>query len=188
MTPQTPHVQQTTPMLPQTPMVPQTPSPVIQKEDSSNNLTAIITQQQQQQNKKMTIKSEPNPEKEIEVEKLKELNSLLMREVIRLQQQQETTQDTINQILEQLMESRKETHVLHKKMAKFSSEVSNHLPNPVGLISPPMSPAHNVTSNIIGNNGIDDKINNHLFSPPLFVNNNSPASVSYDFNNIKGNL
>lgn len=38
------------------------------------------------------------PEDKEEVDKLKDLNTLLMKEVVRLQQQQETTNDTIKQV------------------------------------------------------------------------------------------
>jgi hypothetical protein len=86
------------------------------------------------------IKAE-KPEKAEELEKLRDLNQILMREVIRLQTQQDNAQDTINRILDQLVESRNETHTLHKKIAKFTNEVSNQLPGTISLISPPASPA-----------------------------------------------
>jgi len=50
-----------------------------------------------------------NDSEKEEVEKLRELNNLLMSEVNRLQHQQESTQDVVNAILEQLMESKKRT-------------------------------------------------------------------------------
>jgi len=76
-----------------------------------------------------------------EVEKLRELNNLLMLEVHRLQQQQESTQDVVNAILEQLMDSKLEQHKLHKKVAQLSREVYSQLPaNNISLITPPQSP------------------------------------------------
>ncbi len=47
---------------------------------------------------------------------LKELNNLLMGEVSRLKQQQESTQGTIQKILDELIESRKEQQHLQKKV------------------------------------------------------------------------
>jgi len=95
-----------------------------------------------------------------EVDKLKDINNVLMREVLRLQQQQESTYDVVNQIMEQLMESKKEQHHLHKKVALLTKEVATQLPNSVSLISPPPSPLHPA---------FDNASKNHILSPPFFV-------------------
>jgi len=60
-----------------------------------------------------------------EVEKLKGINTLLMKEVIRLQQQQETTQGAIKQILDELIESRKSQQALQSKVETLASEIKN---------------------------------------------------------------
>jgi hypothetical protein len=58
-----------------------------------------------------------------EVEKLKGINVILMQEVIRLQQQQETTQGTIKQILDELIESRKTQVTLQEKMDNLATQL-----------------------------------------------------------------
>jgi heat shock transcription factor len=123
-----------------------------------------VVQPQQQQ--LLPIKSEPvaklkkvdhdeSYEKE-EVDKLRDLNQLLMKEVVKLQQQQESTMDVINQIMEQLMESKKEQHKLHKKVAQMSKELPE---GSVSLITPPPSPLHP---------GLDDAFQRSILSPPFF--------------------
>jgi len=98
-----------------------------------------------------------------EVDKLRDLNQLLMKEVVKLQQQQESTMDVINQIMEQLMESKKEQHKLHKKVALMSKELPE---GSVSLITPPPSPLHP---------SFDDGFQRNVLSPPFFnigVNDN----------------
>lgn len=115
-------------------------TPSSQQPSSLPPVVIESTSNQQQHHVPVIIKTEKT-DKVDEVDKLRDLNQLLMREVIRLQQQQDNAQETINRILDQLVESKKETHTLHKKIAKFTNEVSNQLPGSISLISPPASPA-----------------------------------------------
>jgi len=62
-------------------------------------------------------------EGEDEVDRLKQLNTVLMKEVLRLQQQQDSTHGTIKQILDELIHSRKEQQFLHNKVEALTSEL-----------------------------------------------------------------
>jgi len=68
-------------------------------------------------------KSQPELTDPSEVEKLKTINNLLLHEIQRLQVQQDATQSTIQQILDQLIESRREQATLHSKVELLQQEV-----------------------------------------------------------------
>jgi len=73
-----------------------------------------------------------------EVGKMQELNNLLMKEVIRLQQQQETTNDTIKQILSELITSRKEQRELTKKVSEIATDPKDSTSKPPTPNSSPL--------------------------------------------------
>jgi len=93
------------PETPQSSLSPPPPSP-------AQTISTVSTQQSD---------SFENPEED--VDRLRDLNNILMREVLRLQQQQDSTQGTIKQILEELILSRKEQQALHKRVENLTEEL-----------------------------------------------------------------
>eukprot|EP01114_Cavostelium_apophysatum_P007416 TRINITY_DN1950_c0_g1_i1.p1 TRINITY_DN1950_c0_g1~~TRINITY_DN1950_c0_g1_i1.p1 ORF type:complete len:324 (-),score=58.83 TRINITY_DN1950_c0_g1_i1:51-1022(-) len=66
-------------------------------------------------------KMSPAPAHDDEVEKLREMNNILMKEIVRLQQQQDSTQDTIKQILGELIQSRKEQREIYDRVSEYAA-------------------------------------------------------------------
>jgi len=90
-------------------------------------------------------RSEPSvtkcDEKE-DIDQLRNMNSILMKEVIRLQHQQESTQDTIKQILGELIQSRKQQEDLLNKVGNMTQDINKQtLENvPLLMIAPNTKP------------------------------------------------
>jgi heat shock transcription factor len=58
-----------------------------------------------------------------DIEELKGINNILLKEIVRLQKQQETTEGTVKRILEELVESKREQITLQNKIQYLTKEI-----------------------------------------------------------------